>query len=254
MGSRCVLCGYDKCINALHVHHIDPSKKSLTFSNILSYKKEMPTTNELILEMENCCLLCANCHAEVHAIGLENITLETSFDQSRFDEFITNCKICGYLNNNPFYKYCRCLSKNTNVNKTTNFVIDWDKFDVLLLLHRFDGNFSAVGRELNITDNAVRKQFYKVTGYKSFSSYEKDLSIITLADNQIDLNFINIGSNFINTSTTYDSLYVNLIEILQDNEYDLVKVAKILNINVQSLKKRLYRKYGSSCVEILKLI
>ena len=60
LGGKCVLCGYDKCARALCVHHLDPSKKEFAFSKInFSWEK-------VERELQNCVLLCANCHMEVH--------------------------------------------------------------------------------------------------------------------------------------------------------------------------------------------
>ena len=60
-GGRCVLCGYDRCIAAMHFHHLDPSEKSFHLS-------EQGVTRSLSLarqEAAKCVLLCSNCHAEV---------------------------------------------------------------------------------------------------------------------------------------------------------------------------------------------
>lgn len=59
-GSKCERCGYDKCSWALHFHHIDKTKKTLEFGNCnLSLETQLK-------EVEQCELLCANCHAEIH--------------------------------------------------------------------------------------------------------------------------------------------------------------------------------------------
>ncbi len=72
-GGRCVLCGYDRCVVALHFHHIDRSSKRFHLSmqgatrSLLAARAEMAT----------CALLCANCHAEVEA-GLARLpTVDT---------------------------------------------------------------------------------------------------------------------------------------------------------------------------------
>lgn len=54
--------GYDKCVQALEFHHLDPNEKefSLTTSNTRSIQK-------LLEEAQKCILVCANCHREIHA-------------------------------------------------------------------------------------------------------------------------------------------------------------------------------------------
>ena len=64
MGGECQICGYNKCLSGLEVHHVDPAGKTLEFSRIgrdnnqQKYKDEINNTP--------CILLCANCHREVH--------------------------------------------------------------------------------------------------------------------------------------------------------------------------------------------
>lgn len=60
-GGKCEKCGYDKCIDALEFHHIDPTKKEFE----LSGKKLKWDT--LQAELDKCILVCANCHREIHA-------------------------------------------------------------------------------------------------------------------------------------------------------------------------------------------
>lgn len=61
MGGRCQLCGYDRCVQALHFHHLEPHEKEFTFAN---YSRSW---ERLRVEIEKCVLLCGNCHTEVHA-------------------------------------------------------------------------------------------------------------------------------------------------------------------------------------------
>ena len=62
-GGRCALCGYDRCVQALHFHHLDPAQK--TFA--VSAKGLTVGIDRLRIEAAKCVLLCANCHAEVEA-------------------------------------------------------------------------------------------------------------------------------------------------------------------------------------------
>ncbi|QDP60454.1 MAG: hypothetical protein GOVbin1096_82 [Prokaryotic dsDNA virus sp.] len=61
-GSQCTLCGYDRCTDALELHHRDPTKKEFRVSGMWSFSKE-----RIKKEVEKCVLLCSNCHREVHA-------------------------------------------------------------------------------------------------------------------------------------------------------------------------------------------
>jgi len=60
-GGRCVICGYDRQVRALHFHHLEPEKKRLALSGHgVTYALDV-----LRAEAGKCVLLCANCHAEV---------------------------------------------------------------------------------------------------------------------------------------------------------------------------------------------
>lgn len=63
MGGKCELCGYNKNIAALCFHHKDSSLKKFTVDsrNIVRHSKET-----VMKELENCQLLCQNCHHEIH--------------------------------------------------------------------------------------------------------------------------------------------------------------------------------------------
>jgi predicted HNH restriction endonuclease len=62
-GGKCELCGYKRCSRAFDFHHLDPKKKKFGISlNGLTRSWE-----RVRHELDNCIMLCANCHREVHA-------------------------------------------------------------------------------------------------------------------------------------------------------------------------------------------
>jgi hypothetical protein len=66
-GNKCFVCGYNKCIQALQFHHLEPNKKEFTISNSGTMKFEV-----LKDEADKCILVCSNCHVEIH-FGLIDI-------------------------------------------------------------------------------------------------------------------------------------------------------------------------------------
>ena len=74
-GSRCQVCGYDKCPEAMEFHHTDSSKKDFG----ISHKGYTRSWKKVELELDKCVMLCANCHREVHA-GLQ-LPRETVVDK-----------------------------------------------------------------------------------------------------------------------------------------------------------------------------
>src|SRR6266404_3820447 len=61
-GGKCYLCGYDRCLDALSFHHRDEQKD---FG--IGAKGYTRSWDSVRKELDRCLLMCANCHAEVHA-------------------------------------------------------------------------------------------------------------------------------------------------------------------------------------------
>lgn len=61
-GGCCVSCGYDKCSAALQFHHLDSKLKDFTIGG-----NHTRTWGKIQAELDKCILICANCHAEIHA-------------------------------------------------------------------------------------------------------------------------------------------------------------------------------------------
>lgn len=67
-GGRCILCGYNKCIDALEFHHSNAVNKDFG----LSQKGITRSWQKVRKELDKCVLICANCHREIHA-GLRSL-------------------------------------------------------------------------------------------------------------------------------------------------------------------------------------
>lgn len=68
LGGKCSMCGYDRCIDALEFHHVNPSEKEfkLGSGNTMSWQ-------EYKAELSKCILVCSNCHKEIHyEMGYKN--------------------------------------------------------------------------------------------------------------------------------------------------------------------------------------
>lgn len=62
LGGKCIICGYCRYTGSLDIHHLDPSKKDTKFSQMRGW-----TWERILKEIDNCVLLCKNCHSELHA-------------------------------------------------------------------------------------------------------------------------------------------------------------------------------------------
>ena len=61
-GGKCCCCDYDRNIDALEFHHVEPNKKDFNISKIRNRKLE-----SIKHEVDKCILVCANCHKEIHS-------------------------------------------------------------------------------------------------------------------------------------------------------------------------------------------
>lgn len=60
-GGKCEKCRYDRCVDALEFHHLDPNEKDFSIGG-KSWSLE-----RLKKEVDKCILICANCHRELHS-------------------------------------------------------------------------------------------------------------------------------------------------------------------------------------------
>lgn len=61
-GGECQICGYNKCLGALHFHHRNQDDKNFTISHLVRHN----SFEKIKIELDKCDLICANCHAEQH--------------------------------------------------------------------------------------------------------------------------------------------------------------------------------------------
>lgn len=55
----CESCGFNVHPAALHFHHLDPATKKFNIAHAAEYSK----IENLMVEIDKCIVLCANCHA-----------------------------------------------------------------------------------------------------------------------------------------------------------------------------------------------
>ena len=69
-GGKCMVCGYNRCVGALDLHHINGDKKFLISTDAYLHSWE-----DIKKELDKCILLCSNCHRELHNGLIELPTL-----------------------------------------------------------------------------------------------------------------------------------------------------------------------------------
>lgn len=157
MGGKCAICGYSKCNSALEFHHIDPATKSFELKTALERPKAW---SSIVEELKKCVLLCSNCHRELHS-GLVSVE-----SKQYFNEDYTNYKggQIKLTNECPVCKAQKSIRQKTCSNKCAGSLarkVDWDKIDLPTMLKEY-GNAEQVGKQLDVSGAAVRKQLNKL--------------------------------------------------------------------------------------------
>ncbi|MBP7966673.1 hypothetical protein KAZ66_00170 [Candidatus Woesebacteria bacterium] len=168
MGNSCQVCNYNKCNDALELHHLDPSEKEFGLGAIMAHPVRW---DKIVDEIKKCILLCSNCHREVH----KGITIIPE-NYQRFDESllltkeaeeiiqikapkeITYCPICN-IEKSHFNKYCSytCAAKSQ---KHTKF--NWGDIDIVDLIENHQMSKTKIAEQLGCSEAAVRKRYLKL--------------------------------------------------------------------------------------------
>lgn len=163
MGGKCQICGYDKCIEALDFHHINPEEKDFQISS-----GNTKGWDKVCKELQKCAMLCANCHRELHANLLKDIELYSPYDEDKANEIkkkiedlrthkVCYCKSCGKeISSKTKTGYCAdCLKKPKVKTILQSNVVRPNREELKSKIR--EQSFCSIGKEYNVTDNAVRK-------------------------------------------------------------------------------------------------
>lgn len=158
-GGSCQLCGYDKTIQALEFHHINPDEKTMVLNHECSgnYLRKVE-------EMKKCALICANCHREVHyglvdaaLIRLDNSLIDSkiqylkNYEKENFEDNDkkTICPICGGKKSSSSKMCVICQHKLQQKS---------DRPESLELARMIvEKGFVQVGKDFGVSDNAIKK-------------------------------------------------------------------------------------------------
>ena len=145
MGGKCQICGYDKCHEALELHHINPKEKEISFGQI----RANPVSQEkVIVELQKCILLCSNCHKEVHA-GI--VSLPDDYEKFNRDLFVTRA--------DEFQRKKKERKEEAKIRKIHRRKIMLTNEEVYEKLYKeFGGNKSAMARHYGVAETTIRKR------------------------------------------------------------------------------------------------
>lgn len=164
-GGKCGICDYNRCDEALDLHHLDPNEKEFSLASVRAWPKSW---EKIVIELRKCCLLCCRCHREYHS-GLTQVPTTIQ----RFDETFADYKILEKLDRECQHrKNCPVCNKDMfNRSKTCSLKCaaklahkyDWDSIDLfdLYVTKRFSK--SKIARIVGCTDGAVFKRLKKLS-------------------------------------------------------------------------------------------
>lgn len=155
LGGKCQCCGYDKCIQALDFHHLNPSEKDFNFND--NSNRSWKTTRE---EIKKCILVCSNCHREIHYGLIDNNLLVSSFNEDRAKEIDD---LVDKIKHRQIY-YCRYCGKevtrgNNICSECSHFMsrkIERPSREEFKNLIR-NNSFVSIGKMFGVSDSAIRK-------------------------------------------------------------------------------------------------
>lgn len=151
-GGSCVRCGYNAYIAALEFHHVEPEHKDFAISKE-GHTRSWDRVKE---EIDKCILVCCRCHREVHAD--EHLSKKAELQVGKRNSIgHDNCPVC---NKEKQENMSTCSVECAGIKRSK---VEWSAIDIKQLLSDNNGNYSAVGRILGISDNAVRKRLKKET-------------------------------------------------------------------------------------------
>lgn len=158
-GGGCCICDYSRCNNALQLHHVDPDTKDFSFGSLRANPQSYLV---VAAEAEKCVLVCANCHAELHA-GL--ITLpkhrHNMFDAALFLSYYekqqpedTTCPECGKIAKYPSTFCSKSCAGKSNGRK--QYRVQWSVHLLQPMIARGWSNV-RMGEELGVSGTSVRR-------------------------------------------------------------------------------------------------
>jgi len=176
MGGECQRCHWTGHQAALVPHHVVPESKDKTF--------KIYNTNSWVrtkIEMDKCVLLCSNCHFIVHSTSdpkwMGDASIIPSRDDSKLSRSYSNCGRCkdrirlgsrwckscaGVLSHLNRCKDCgariyikskRCNDCNGKINQKIAWPCSCELIEMVKIK-----NYSVAGRDLGVSDNAIRKR------------------------------------------------------------------------------------------------
>jgi|SRR5208337_1622524 len=162
MGNKCQICNYDKCIEALDLHHINPNEKEISFGEMRANPQAL---DKICKELEKCILLCCRCHREYH-YGITK--LPDNYSKLNF-YLLFKSKIELEERKIEHKRKQSEATKNWHERRKKIKLTNEEIYDKLINEHK--GNKSSLAKELNVSEAAIRK---RIKIYKQIKEEKQD--------------------------------------------------------------------------------
>jgi hypothetical protein len=155
LGGKCQICGYCRNFSSLVFHHLIPQEKEFSW-----FKMRLRSWDKVVKELKKCVLLCQNCHGEIHWPQHNIVDKKTLTDNNLLNRIISltmsptmsptgKCPICDEDVYGTIYCSVKCSSISRRKVKRPS------KKNLKKMLDNM--SFCAIGRQYQVSDNAVRK-------------------------------------------------------------------------------------------------
>ena len=158
LGGKCVCCGYNRCFEAMEIHHIDPRTKEFCFGSIRANSRAW---DKIIEELRKCTVLCSTCHKEIHSGFSQLPSILPAFNENYVNYAhylkqlkLTPCPVCNKMK--PEYNITcslKCAAKR-------NYRIDWEKIDLAGMVGTLP--VTKIAESLGVSDVTVHKRLKKL--------------------------------------------------------------------------------------------
>ena len=161
-GGSCCICNYNKCNDALELHHIDPTTKDFSIGFIMSH---IISWKRICEELKKCIMVCSNCHKEIHA----NLT-DLPENTKRFDETFINYK---EEEHKKYYDLCPICGKEKRINLFTcskecgmkrRGLFDWSKYDIVDMIDNQKLTQQQISEIIGCSHATIWKRYKKLKG------------------------------------------------------------------------------------------
>jgi len=156
-GGKCCMCGYNKCNEALELHHLNPEEKDFSFGAV---RASIKSWSKIVKELRKCILVCSNCHKEIHYNNTEikhPVMFNEEFCEYKKEKFgeVNACPICGNMKPaKNFYCSLKCAAKARGK-------VNWENVDLVSMIKQ-GMTFVSIAETLSVSDSAVRKRAKKL--------------------------------------------------------------------------------------------